>query len=232
MFREADRWDDFLHTQCKSSLSGHCKSRTSYLFKDFFGKTSTKYTNYIFISIYTYNVSIPRFFSLPLFLALRVASTSHQTWSVQVGRVSFTWATLVAPPWFWTRHHDFVVFGCFRPGSFVEFVWSVSPAPRFSFSFLSVFGAFGHSFYCTWKSWVEHKKLIRQSAGFGHFKWVRGFKWPQRQVMVYFGNPFKHPKLLFFWCGFAVWPDRVHVELRGGVIFGVFGSTDAHLLAF
>lgn len=54
--------------------------------------------------------------------SLRVASTSHQTWSVQVGRVCSTWATLVGPPWYWTRHHGFfVVFGCFRPGSVVEF---------------------------------------------------------------------------------------------------------------
>ena len=118
--------------------------------------------------MYPYH-SISRFSSLPFFpwpiqgCLDKSSNLERPSWSsvLYLGDIGGPTMILDQAPWF------FVVFGCFRPGSFVECFWFIWPSILRS----------------TLCSWVEHKKLIRQSA---------------ECMRVYFGNRFKHPNRLVF----------------------------------
>ena len=127
---------------------------------------------YVFICFYTCIMypyhSISRFSSLLFFpwpqgCLDKSSNLERPSWSsvLYLGDIGGPTMILDQAPWF------FVVFGCFRPGSFVECFWFIWPSILRS----------------TLCSWVEHKKLIRQSAGC---------------MRVYLGNRFKHPKRLVF----------------------------------
>lgn len=127
----------------------------------------------VYICFYTCRMypyhSISRFSSLLFFpwpiqgCLDKSSNLERPSWSsvLYLGDIGGPTMILDQAPWF------FVVFGCFRPGSFVECFWFIWPSILRS----------------TLCSWVEHKKLIRQSAGC---------------MRVYFGNRFKHPNRLVF----------------------------------
>lgn len=148
----------------------------------FVGKTITTCNMYIldyiwlFICFYTCIMYLHPYHSISRFSSLlffpwpiqgcldKSSNLERPSWSsvLYLGDIGGPTMILDQAPWFC------VLFGCFRPGSFVEFCLFAC--------FWFIWPFILRSALC---SWVEHRKLIRQSAGCGRFKWVGGFKWPQ-----------------------------------------------------